>query len=47
MGYTEQWEEALKRMIRLNGVTLSPAEAKSIVKYLSTYHGLAPEEAKR
>jgi quinohemoprotein amine dehydrogenase len=42
----EQWEEALKRMIRLNGVTLSPAEAKSIIKYLSTYHGLAPEEAK-
>ena len=42
----EQWEEALKRMIRLNGVTLTPAEAKSIIKYLSTYHGLAPEEAK-
>ena len=33
-------------MIRLNGVTLTPAEAKSIIKYLSTYHGLAPEEAK-
>jgi quinohemoprotein amine dehydrogenase len=42
----EQWEEALKRMIRLNGVRVSPAEAKSIIKYLSTYHGLAPEEAK-
>src|SRR5580704_11099020 len=42
----EQWEEALKRMIRLNGVRLEPAEAKAIVKYLSTYHGLAPEEAK-
>jgi quinohemoprotein amine dehydrogenase len=42
----EQWEEALKRMIRLNGVTLSPTEAKAIIKYLSTYHGLAPEEAK-
>ncbi len=42
----EQWEEALKRMIRLNGVTVTPAEAKTIIKYLSTYHGLAPEEAK-
>jgi len=42
----EQWEEALKRMIRLNGLRLNPAEAKAIIKYLSTYHGLAPEEAK-
>ncbi len=41
----EGWEEALKRMIRLNGVSLTPAEARSIIKYLSTYHGLAPEEA--
>ena len=42
----EGWEEAIKRMVRLNGVTITPAEAKSVVKYLSTYHGLAPEEAK-
>jgi len=42
----EQWEEALKRMVRLNGVRLAPAEAKAIIKYLATYHGLAPEEAK-
>jgi quinohemoprotein amine dehydrogenase len=42
----EGWEEALKRMVRLNGLTITPAEAKSVVKYLSTYHGLAPEEAK-
>src|SRR6202162_2709378 len=41
-----RWAEALNRMIRLNGVTLTPAEAKAIIKYLSTYHGLAPEEAK-
>ena len=33
-------------MVRLNGVTITPAEAKSVLKYLSTYHGLAPEEAK-
>ncbi len=42
----EGWEEAIKRMIRLNGLTLDPADAKAIVKYLSNSHGLAPEEAK-
>jgi quinohemoprotein amine dehydrogenase len=42
----EGWEEAIKRMIRLNGVQLTPEEARSILKYLATYHGLAPEEAK-
>src|SRR5947199_367452 len=42
----EGWEEAIKRMVRLNGVNLTPAEARPILKYLSTYHGLAPEEAK-
>ena len=42
----EGWEEAIKRMVRLNGLTIAPADARSILKYLSTYHGLAPEEAK-
>jgi quinohemoprotein amine dehydrogenase len=42
----EGWEEAIKRMVRLNGVSLEPADARLIVKYLSTSHGLAPEEAK-
>jgi quinohemoprotein amine dehydrogenase len=42
----EGWQEVLKRMILMNGVTLTPAEARSMVKYLSTHHGLAPEEAK-
>src|SRR5882762_6601872 len=42
----EGWEEALKRMVRLRGVSLTPDEARSVVKYLSTNHGLAPEEAK-
>lgn len=41
----EGWEEAIKRMVRLRGVTLTPEEARTIVKYLSTDHGLAPEEA--
>jgi len=42
----EGWEEAIKRMVRLNGLTLTPVEAKAILKYLSSNHGLAPEEAK-
>src|SRR5579884_2518069 len=42
----EGWEEAIKRMVRLNGLSITPNEARSIVKYLATYHGLAPEEAK-
>jgi quinohemoprotein amine dehydrogenase len=42
----EGWQQAIKRMVRLNGVRLTPEEARAIVKYLSTYHGLAPEEAK-
>jgi quinohemoprotein amine dehydrogenase len=42
----EGWEEAIKRMVRLNGLTLEPADARLIVKYLSNSHGIAPEEAK-
>jgi quinohemoprotein amine dehydrogenase len=42
----EGWEEAIKRMVRLRGVKLTPDEARAILKYLATDHGLAPEEAK-
>ncbi len=42
----EGWEQIIKRMVRLNGLTLKPDEARAIVKSLSTTHGLAPEEAK-
>ena len=42
----EGWEEAIKRMVRLRGVKLSLEEVRSILKYLSAYHGLAPDEAK-
>ncbi len=42
----EGWEEALKRMVRINGLVITPQEARAVVKYLGTYHGLAPEEAK-
>jgi len=36
----------LKRMILGNGVMLTAPEARSMVKYLSSSHGLAPEEAR-
>ena len=42
----EGWQQALKRMVRLHGVTLSADEARKIVQYLGDQHGLAPEEAK-
>jgi hypothetical protein len=42
----ENWQDVLKQMILLNGLSVTPPEARSIVKYLSTDHGLAPEEAK-
>src|SRR6516162_5842383 len=42
----EVWEQAIKRMIRLNGVVLKPEEAREILRYLSNNNGLSPEEAK-
>jgi quinohemoprotein amine dehydrogenase len=42
----EGWQQVIKRMVRLNGLSLTPEEARAIVKYLSNHHGLAPEEAK-
>src|SRR5580658_8279817 len=42
----EGWQEAIKRMVRLNGLDLTPVEARAIVRSLSADHGLAPEEAK-
>ncbi len=41
----EGWEEAIKRMVRLNGLSVSPEDARHIVSYLSKDHGLAPQEA--
>jgi len=43
----EGWEMSLKRMIRLQHITLSPEDAKSIVRYLSNENGLARAEAER
>ncbi|MFT4045971.1 MAG: quinohemoprotein amine dehydrogenase subunit alpha [Solimonas sp.] len=42
----EGWSQAIKRMVRLNGLQISPQDARSIVRYLGTWHGLAPEEAR-
>src|SRR5262249_13827078 len=43
----EAWSLALQRMILLNGVELTAPEKQHVIQYLSTHHGLAPEEAKR
>jgi quinohemoprotein amine dehydrogenase len=40
----EVWEQAIKRMIRLNGLSATPQEVRDIVRYLSNNNGLAPEE---
>ena len=42
----EGWQQAIKRMVRLNNVKLTPEEARAVVRYLSDHHGLAPEEAR-
>jgi quinohemoprotein amine dehydrogenase len=41
----EGWQDVLKRMVLVNNLSLTPPEARTIVKYLSARHGLAPEEA--
>lgn len=42
----EVWQQAIKRMVRLNGLSLKPEEARQIVKFLASNNGLAPEEEK-
>lgn len=42
----EGWSQAIKRMVKLNGLQITPEESRHIVRYLSNQHGLAPEEAK-
>lgn len=42
----EGWDQAIKRMVRLNGAQVSPEDARHIVHYLAGSHGLAPEEAR-
>ena len=40
----ENWEKTIKRMVALNHATLSPEDARTILKYLADRQGLAPEE---
>src|SRR4051812_45352150 len=40
----EVWEQAIKRMIRLNSLAATPQEVRDVVRYLSNNNGLAPEE---
>ncbi len=42
----EGWQSTIQRMAALNGLSIDPATARHVVKYLSNNHGLAPEEAK-
>jgi quinohemoprotein amine dehydrogenase len=42
----EVWDQAIKRMIRLNGLSITPAEFRDILRFLSANNGLAPEEMK-
>ena len=37
----EGWAESLKRMIRLHGLQVAPADAKQLVRSLANSHGLA------
>lgn len=43
----EGWSQAIKRMVKLNGLAITADEARSVTRYLGTWHGLAPEEAKQ
>jgi quinohemoprotein amine dehydrogenase len=42
----EAWQRAIQRMVLLDDVELTPAETVQIIQYLSTSHGLSPEEAR-
>lgn len=42
----EGWSQTIKRMVKLNGLSITPEESRQVVRYLSDSHGLAPEEAK-
>ena len=42
----EGWEGTIRRMVALNGVKITPATARDVVRYLSNHLGLEPEEVK-
>lgn len=42
----EGWQTSIRRMVSLVDIELEPEQARTIVRYLSDSHGLAPEEAR-
>lgn len=42
----EGWEASVRRMVSLHNVTLEPAAARTIVRYLANHQGLAPAEVR-
>lgn len=42
----EGWAQVIKRMSKLNGLSITPSETKAVITALSRTHGLAPEEAR-
>jgi len=40
----EGWEMSVRRMMSLNNVSIDPATARAVVRYLSDHQGLAPAE---
>jgi len=40
----EGWEMSVRRMVSLNNVSLDPATARAVVRYLSDHQGIAPGE---
>ncbi|MDH3732070.1 MAG: quinohemoprotein amine dehydrogenase subunit alpha [Gemmatimonadota bacterium] len=40
----EGWQTSLRRMVALNGLEITPEEAREVVRYLANNQGLAPEE---
>ena len=40
----EGWQTSLRRMVALNGLDITPEEAREVVRYLANEQGLAPEE---
>lgn len=42
----EGWQTIIRRMVRNHDLSVEPATARAIVKYLSNNHGLTPDEAR-
>jgi len=40
----EGWEETIRRMVQVHGLSLTPEEARAIVQYLGDEHGLTASE---